>query len=180
MLPHFSTNGARSSVEVPPPPRFRPVVGKIKNAYYRDGSVVEPARGFTEAQKAGLRYEAKAQLMLREVLGPRYSVAPHVHFEDESGWRTCVPDGVYVPVDGPVFVFEIKSQHMPEAWWQLRRLYQPVLEARRPRRQIVPIEVTRSYDPSQPFPEECEVIRDLSDFVLRTRFDHLGVLVWRP
>lgn len=180
MIPHFSTNGARAATEVPPPARFRPLVGEVRNAYYRTGPLIEPACGLTAAQRNGLRYEAKVQIYLRELFGPRYSVAPRCHFEDDSGSRTCIPDGVYSPPAGPLFVFEIKSQHMPEAWWQLRRLYQPVLEACRPRRCVVPIEVTKSYDPAQSFPEKIEVIHDLESYVHQSRFDSLGVFVWRP
>jgi len=76
-----------------------------------------------------------------------------------------VPDGIVV-YDDRILVFEIKFQHMPEAWWQLVKLYRPVLEAYKPV-PVVTVEVCRSYDPAQPFPEHVVLINPDSLMELR-------------
>jgi hypothetical protein len=90
--------------------------------------------------------------------------------------RSFVPDGLYLN-DGEAIVFEIKISHMPDAWWQLRRLYQPVVERLSYVHSVSVIEVVRSFDPSQAFPEEVKVIRGLDGLVSSSNF---RVLLWRP
>lgn len=136
------------------------------------------SKGFSAAQKAGLRYEAKAQDFLSSELSVRYYIAPYLHFLDMSGYRTLVPDGVLLEFD-TAYIFEIKSQHMPEAWYQLRRLYEPVLAQLCGVRQTSCIEVVRSYDPSMGFPEEVQLFNDL-DEALRAPRSSFKVLQWRP
>lgn len=179
MIPHFS-DLARSEVarvQVLPPPRFRPLQGTPRNVTMKR-TLGEPSKGLTAAQKAGLRYEAKAQLHLRSVFGPSYRTAPLLHFEDDSGWRTCIPDGIYVGSFGLLVIFEIKSQHCPEAWWQLRRLYQPVVEALRFVKDVSVCEVTKSFDPMMPFPE---LVKQASLAALSSSPEsQFCVHIWRP
>lgn len=138
-----------------------------------------PSEGLTAAQKAGLRYEAKAQLWLSEQLGRAYQAAPYLHFEDNSGPRTLIPDGLFFDTGGTALVFEIKSQHMPEAWWQLRHLYEPVVRELGFIRRVSCVEVTKSFDPSMGFPEEVLLRRDLSK-LLELPPEPFKVLLWRP
>lgn len=175
MLPQIGLDRTAVPVEVPPPPHFHPLHGTPGNVRFRS-SGAEGSRGLTAAQKAGLRYEAKAQDYLSKVLGGLYHVAPYLHFTDLSGSRTVVPDGLYLN-DGEAIVFEIKISHMPDAWWQLRRLYQPVVERLSYVHSVSVIEVVRSFDPSQAFPEEVKVIRGLDGLVSSPNF---RVLLWRP
>lgn len=73
---------------------------------------------------------------------------------------------------------EIKFQHMPEAWWQLRKLYQPALEFKL-RRPVFVLEVCKSYDPAMPFPEPIELVENLWEFCNAPR-KVFGVFQWKP
>lgn len=95
-----------------------------------------------------------------------------------KGPRNGFPDGLMLLNDRTV-VFEIKVQHMPEAWWQLRRHYQLVLEQYRP----VPVqccEIVKTYDAGMPFPEEGLVLfeRDFLGKFLQADPKQMGVLLW--
>jgi hypothetical protein len=178
MIPSFANVDELSNVvNVPPPRHFRPA-GKVTEARWRPGIAI-PSQGLTEAQKAGLRYEAKAQMHLREVLGKRYFVAPTLSFSNGES-RICIPDGLFW-ASSVVFIFEIKIQHMAEAWWQLRKLYAPVVAAFPARYKVRCVEVVRVFDPSTPFPEKCHQISDLkSHCAASNSVEELGVYVWRP
>jgi hypothetical protein len=78
-----------------------------------------------------------------------------------------------------VLIFEIKSQHMPEAWWQLEQLYRPVLRARRPLCPIVCVEVCRSYDPAMPFPAEFRLLSSIDEILDNPIVTSLAVLPWK-
>lgn len=173
---------AGAVVKVPPPPRFRPLVGRPRNITLRPG-LATGSVGRTAAQKAGLRYETKAQEYLSRVLGGRYNPSPYLHFQDDTGFRTAIPDGILHhtgsrDVDRYVVVVEIKSQHCPEAWWQLTKLYAPVLRTHL-NLPVFCLEVCRSYDPAMPFPAKISLVDDLLEFSDYPTRD-LGVFVWKP
>jgi hypothetical protein len=134
--------------------------------------------GLTAAQKAGLRYEAKAQLYLRNQLAD-YVEAPIVTFVDSAvgSGRRVVPDGV-VFRGRTIWIFEIKSQHTHAAWWQLRRLYEPVLWQLPGVEVVNCVEMTRSYDPAAGFPEPIELCYSLPE-VMRPGV-RMKVFLWKP
>ena len=78
-------------------------------------------------------------------------------------------------------IFEIKRQHMPEAWWQLRKHYQPVME--RYREQPVQVcEIVKDFDLQMPFPESdihCFGNDELNAFLERNPAQ-FGVWWWKP
>lgn len=177
----LSPGDAGPPVAVPPPPYFSPLRG-IPTDVHRIPSNISPmlARG-TVAQVAGIRYEVKAQRHLLDILGPLYSPSPAFHFSDNGFPRICIPDGLYEHRQNSV-VFEIKYQHMPEAWWQLRKLYEPVIRERdrgSPARRVFPVEVCRTFDPGTPFPEPIQIIGDVEEFCLNPS-GPFAVYVWRP
>jgi hypothetical protein len=135
-------------------------------------------RGDTAAREAGLRYEAKAQEYLAATLGSSYVPAQILSFRDDTPERRLIiPDGIYgVPTH--FILFEIKSQHVPDAWWQLRQLYQPVLRCLS-HLEVFCVEVCGSFDPAMPFPEPIEWIEDLAEYVKRPS-RKFGVFQWRP
>jgi len=98
-------------------------------------------------------------------------------FRDSDVPRLVVPDGILLR-SRDVVIFEIKSQHMPEAWWQLRRLYAPVLEAwwNKP---VVCCEVVKSFDPSIGFPEPVKFCRSLDEVLSSNHGDAFRVFQWR-
>lgn len=179
VIPQLAPDGTGVPVSVPSPSHFRPLRGIPRLANWSPQAGWAP-KGLTAAQKAGLHYEQKAQLFLEARLGPKFQQQPLLRFEDDAGPRALVPDGLYFEADGTAYVFEIKSQHMPEAWWQLRRLYEPVLRALPAVQRVSCVEVVRSFDPSMGFPEEPFVIRDDIYAVLSSPVAPLKVFVWKP
>jgi hypothetical protein len=132
------------------------------------------------AKIAGLKYEQQFLDHLR-AFEPRVYVRPHIHFRDEGAYRTVIPDAVLFcdDFDGKpqIKVFEIKSQHMPEAWWQLDQLYRPVLRTCFPYLVVKCVEVVKTYDPQMPWPGTYVFYNDLED-AIKGVVD-MGVLRWR-
>lgn len=175
MLPQITPSpGAVASV--PPPSRFRPLAGTPSGVSMRT-CVARGSVGLTEAQRNGLRYEAKAQDFLVNALGHEYYQQPYLHFVDGHSCRTLVPDGILIH-EGYATIFEIKSQHMPEAWWQLRKLYEPVVRQLGGVRLTSCVEMVRGYDPAMGFPEEVVLCSKLSE-VLEESALKFKVLQWR-
>lgn len=175
MMPHLPLSSDRVPVDVPSPPRFRAPLGEIRNVSFRTGYL--PASGDTSAQKAGLRYEERVHEALTQALGKRYFRTPHVHFSDDRGSRTCVPDALVVSDSGKHILIEVKYSHMPEAWWQLRRLYQPVLQTILP--QVLVLEICRTFDPDMPFPERVELVDGVLEWDKVGTPEKFGVYQWR-
>lgn len=183
MLPSLSplSSGDSGPTQVPSPPRFRAPVGIIRDVVVSTDRDYSTAKGNTAARQNGLRYENKVQRYLGELF-TQYIPGPQIRFVDNSGPRLCIPDGI-LPTSSGNFVFEIKIQHMPEAWWQLERLYRPVLETALGGTWHS-IEVVKSYDPSMPFPCRVELIDNLNEYMkscrARRREKTFGVFRWRP
>lgn len=186
MLPEISPlvndGAAVGPVKVPPPPRF------YEPKYVTEARVTLPFHynpaiaGLTSAQREGIRYEKRAQLYLGSLFDEfSYFASPDISYRDAAGFHRCFPDGILFDEDR-TFIFEIKSQHMPEAWWQLRRLYEPLLRKALPGIvEFFVIEVCRSYDPSMPFPEPIILITDLRKYVAeRSQAPGFGVFQWKP
>jgi hypothetical protein len=182
MLPSLLTPPSDAPVDVPPPPGFRAAEG-VRSARLETKIVDLPPRGASFAQRSGLRYEAKVHAALAAALGEAFYKNPWMSFEDSSGWRRCRPDGLAVCDSfagrGLVIIFEIKIRHMPEAWWQLRRLYEPVVEQAFPRREIRVVEIVRSFDPSMPFPERPTILSTLEESWTRKTLPELAVFEWK-
>ena len=114
----------------PPPANFK-LAGEVYSAHlsprpptFVDTNVKERGR-----RAAGIRYESIGQEWL---LGRRplsYVPAPWIRFDTpRSNGNWCQPDGLDLDVRrGVITVVEFKLQHTSDAWWQLRRLYEPVV-----------------------------------------------------
>lgn len=179
MLPasSFLSPGSETIREIPPPNGFRPLELPLRNVSFAISAEFQRLRGNTTAREAGLRYESQAQLHLREVLGANY-VAIELDVTDfKLQKRRLIPDGVFLHPQFSI-LFEVKSQHMPEAWWQLRKLYQPAMEFKRPGKPCYVVEVCRSFDPAMPFPEQVELIQDLSEYKKSPK-PSFGVYQWK-
>ena len=163
-------------VPVPPPPRFRAPCGTIQNVEIIYASY-ERGYGNSAAKRAGLRYEEQVQQFLAGLFPNNYQASPEVHFRDDRGWRLCIPDGVMLCSDRTLVV-EIKSQHMPEAWWQLKRLYEPVVAAWRPL-PVQCLEVVKSFDPAMPFPCRVTLVEDLVSWISEPPTANFGVFQWK-
>lgn len=80
----------------------------------------------------GIKYEKKVHAHLSSVYSDRYMPSQWVRFrssDDGGKIRWCQTDGVLVdPVARILTIVEVKYSHTELAWWQLFRLYLPVLE----------------------------------------------------
>lgn len=91
--------------------------------------------------------------------------------------RYCQPDALILdPHQGKLYVVEYKLHHNPDAWWQLRSLYEPVLRTAFPPEfwMMTLVEVTKWFDPVTPFPEEITMCPDLSV----AKPGHFSVHIW--
>lgn len=178
VLPSISPLSGRreASVDVPPPLRFKPLKGPITEVRLGAEQIVHGriSADMSFAKIAGLKYEQQFLNYLREE-EPQVYIRPHIHFRDNGVYRTVIPDAV-LWADDVVVVFEVKSQHMPEAWWQLEKLYIPVLE-KLWFGMVRGVEVVKTYDPQMPWPGTYMVFSDLEDATKSVA--HLGVLKWR-
>lgn len=179
MLPFLSQDRAAVSGEQPrpvhvPPPSFRSLHSVPEILRYQPQPYCR-AQGQTTAHKVGLRYEAQVHDWLGDTFG-YYDPTPLIEFRDNGEYRRAIPDAVLVK--DHVVVFEIKHQHVPEAFWQLRRLYAPLLREYFSSRLVSCVEICRTYDPATPFPVPVVLIDDIKEWCSKPRKD-LGVFQWR-
>lgn len=132
--------------------------------------------GNTAAREAGLRYEEKIQLALLDCF-PLYEAEPHIIYWTPKGPRNAFPDGLLLLPERTVII-EIKRQHMPEAWWQLRRHYSLVMERYRVQ-PIQCIEIVKDLDISMPFPEHFTLYESVAAAIADDYANmHFGVVKW--
>jgi hypothetical protein len=144
------------------------------------GRTPTPTSG-TAAQRAGKRYERHALKHLSKELGNAFIPSPWIRYQEAGNvTRWCQPDGI-LHIEDFIAIFEIKIRFTSAAWWQLRKLYEPVIRRAFCASRIGVFLVTRAVDPSEPFPENFSVLDGLSPAVLRTwPLDRTGVVLWRP
>lgn len=176
-------SGARAQPKFCAPPSwFRGVEG-VRSAWPDSGGPFgrTPARlSGTAAQKAGKRYEQKALAHLEKALGHAFLPSPWYKFTDKKGaLRWCQPDGLLLLPD-MAFIFEIKIGFTSAAWWQLRKLYQPVIQAAHGVTRIAPFVICKSFDPAVPFPEVYRVLPAIPSPPSGWDCTVTGVVQWRP
>lgn len=135
-------------------------------AFSTSPAFIEGRRRQTGVRRMGQRYEESVQL----ALGRRYDLyapGPWLRFAERGSAeiRWCQPDGLLFDFHaGIVYVVEIKLRHTSDAWWQLKRLYEPVLRvALGPLWDFRLVEVVRWYDRGAYFPAPHELRRDILD-----------------
>lgn len=160
-----------------PPAGFRPA-GRVLAA----SLAVPPAlrkRRYTGRRAEGVRYEKKVHAFMEDLYGEKYIPSPWLKFFSAGqAWRWCQPDALLLdPFRGKLVIVEVKYQHTPDAWWQVRRLYQPVLEAIFPPRlwKYEFCEVVKWYDPDTSFPEPVVLANDVA-----MPHEHFKVHIWHP
>ena len=141
----------------PPPANFTPA-GRVTKAYLSPDEPPFIKRSRRRGRKAeGQRYEAKVQRYLVDAYPHFYLPAPWLRYDSAGTQRRlwCQPDGLLLNTrDGLITIVEVKLQHTPSAWWQVRHLYEPVVAACFGNVwRIAAVEVVRWFDPDVPFPE---------------------------
>lgn len=140
----------------------------------RFGDTLPPKGGRTAAQRLGLAYEQRVIDVLSSIYAARFFHSTPLLFEDRRGLHRCIPDGVLRVNDVTIVIIEIKLRHTVRAWWQLEKLYLPVLRQLAPGAQIHRAEICRSYDPAEAFPPH-----DVATSLHRLSSARVGVLQWK-
>lgn len=173
--PAQSTPSERAS-RAAPPRGFRFIRGQPSAV--RFGGSVPHNRGRTYAQKLGLRYEQKVHDVLSAIYGARYQPAKSILFEDRSGLRRAIPDGLLLLDTGKgstkIVIVEIKYSHCEMAWWQLNRLYLPLLQ-QLTHTQIHLCEIVHTFDPDIAWPGPSMV----TDSLHKLNCFNTGILHWK-
>ena len=151
---------ARMSVEAsaPPPPMHVHYIpnGEIRDAW-PSAEVPYTKRGRRSgAHRAGLAYEKLVRAWACSV-DSKYAVriSPWFCFIDGSGARHYCQPYLLLEASDRTIVVESKLRWTTDAWWQLRKLYIPVLSValKKPMDWFVPLCVCKSFDPALPQPE---------------------------
>lgn len=162
----------------PPPRRFKPADNVERVELMLVPPFEQAKRGRTQSQTNGLRHErAGAREFFRRFDG-QYVHGPWLQFQESmQAPRCCQPDGWIVDfLTGFITIVEFKLQHTAQAWWQVRRLYQPVTaKLFGPDWRIKVLEVVRWFDPATQFPEPVVICSDPA----RVPEDRFGVFVLR-
>lgn len=156
-------------VEAPalPPPQYIKYLpqGEIREAW---ASAERPFAGArarrSGAQKAGLAFQKRVtQWAFEGKYHGAISISPWFCFIDGSGSRHyCQPDLLFSD-ETTIVVCEVKLRWTADAWWQLRKLYLPVLAKVFPKQTLIPLCICKSFDPSVIVPEKINLHPDLYD-----------------
>lgn len=153
-----------AGVAVCAPPRgFRSAEG-VRHAWLSGGGPfgrTPSLRGKSAAQKAGIRYERKVQKELAHELGEAFQSSVWFKYDDASGPHWCQVDGLWQRGGKEVVIFEIKSRFTSDGWFQLRRLYEPVVRKALYPSALRHVLICRSFDPVAAFPEDFILIESL-------------------
>lgn len=152
-----------AQMKLPPTPRRFAPAGEIIHAAFANEAPAFAKKGRLRGARAlGIRYERKVQKHLLDAFPDYYIPSPWLSFVDGRGnHRICQPDGFFLDIpNGMISVVEVKYQHTTDAWWQLWKLYIPVLRFIFPTFEFRGVEIVRWYDPSVAFPQAA-LIHDL-------------------
>ncbi len=166
----------------PPPRRFHPAGEVLSAEFVKPPSFVVPRRSRSQAHASGIRYERRVHEHLAETFPIQAVLGPWIKFTSRGRDSPlyCQPDALLLDLrGGTITVVEIKIKHTSDAWWQIRRLYAPVVE------HIfgegwtyIAIEIAKWFDPHTRFPEEFTFVDDLSS-VTKLSSEAFYLHLWR-
>lgn len=164
-------SSSASKPRLVPPRRFTPA-GKVLRAFFSP-SPPNFAAGIRRAsgrRGKGQRYERDVQEALLSRYPDAYVPSLWIRFlrEEANGsreWAWCQPDGILLDIrSSRLTIVEIKLKHTEQAWWQIRRLYEPVLRAIfGDGWKYQAVEICRWLDPQTSFPERTIFVPDISE-----------------
>lgn len=147
-----------------PPKKFKPVKGLIAANVVDEPQFVQGVRAPTGVKGKGIRYEARVVEYLERDLPDTWVGIPGMWFEfvDGSGNRFAQPDwlGFDVP-HGLIVIAEMKLTRVRQAWWQLNRLYQPLVRKVFPEWDIALVEITTEIK-NVSIPESVSLIQSIT------------------
>lgn len=148
-----------------------------RSAQLLDFKLHHPKRKQSHAQRAGIRYEKKTLKHLSLELPEPVMYHPAFRFNAGTPYdEHAIPDAIYLH-EGTLTIFEIKLKHTADAWFQLNKLYKPILARAYPGARINLCEICRDYDPSIRLPGRIEKLDTLDAFV-STPQDAYGIYLY--
>lgn len=162
MLKMLETSHPTTTRIAKPPKGFKCVKG-LRWAHMVDEPQFAKTHGKVKGAKArGLRFERKVQGYLDQLDGWEGMPGVWFHFEDSHGARYAQADWIGInPAQGKLCIAEIKLTRVAKAWWQLNRLYKPLVDKVLPRWDVVLLEVTESVK-AVSIPEDVKIVADLN------------------
>jgi len=161
-----------------PPQGFRAAEGVVAAWASGEGPFGATPRRLrgTAAQRAGVRYERLALAHLATVLGAGFVPSQWFRFWNGHQMRFCQTDGLlHIPSTETLVIFECKTSFTSDAWWQLRKLYEPVVRAVYEPRHVHHVVVCKHFDPVVQFPEPFDRLMMPDGWT-----DKMGVYQWTP
>ena len=165
---------------IPPPLDFTPLT-QCEWAEYSEQApaFIRPTRK-RGRRLQGIKYENKARAAFADRFGSAFMPSQWIRYRGEDGRiRWCQPDAVlHDKPSHSLTIIEFKYNHTDVAWWQLFRLYRPVLEClfNGYGYEFRCVEVCRWFDPST----RCSVRPQLREDVLDLKPDVFNVHIWNP
>ena len=135
------------------------------------------APGSTLSQKAGKLYEKKVLARLKDWTDGTIYPLPWIKFRLGNSDRYCQPDAL-IHVGNTIVIVEVKLTHTLDAYWQLRRLYYPVVSTLFPGTTIRLCEVAKNMRPEVKYLEPIALTRDLQFFAEQDDAN-IGVIPWK-
>lgn len=157
--PFRAAGNSEAGFSSPPPPLYIHYLpqGEIREAWRSAEPAYRGAPRGRGAKKAGRIYQRQVESWSGWTGAGGIELSPWFCFIDGSGKRHyCQPD-LLVFHNSTIIITEIKLRWTCDAWWQLRKLYLPVLAKVFPNHSLVPLCVCRSYDPAVVCPEQVVI-----------------------
>ena len=142
------------------PRKFKPALQPYAVRLIKEPQFAKTYGNVTGSKRRGLIYENRVVEALR-VSGEGIA-GLWFEFADVNGHRYAQADWVGFDYEkGKICIVEIKLNRVPEAWWQLNRLYRPLVEKVFPYWDIALVEIASNMY-SVAVPEQVKIIHDLS------------------
>lgn len=154
-----------ASVSRPPAKLYLPS-GPILSAWKTENPYGGKRSRHSGAQKAGLAYQKRVGRFLPSPSGQWVvSSGPWFAYTCSDNKRHyCQPDFLLVDeANSTIVVVEVKIRWTDAAWWQVNKLYLPVLQRVSPHMSLLSVVICRSYDPAIQAPEPITLCSDLMD-----------------
>jgi hypothetical protein len=165
---------------ITPPLHSTRIAGQVQQAELLEFKLKHPNQRRSAAQSLGLRYEKKALVHLLQELDENVSFHPAFKFQSANAKfpQYAIPDALYLSKDNVLTIFEIKLKHTADAWYQLKRLYLPIVEKAYPgfAGRINLCEVCANFDTSIRLPS-IEMVDNLQQWTAAHRAA-FGVYLW--
>lgn len=162
-----------------PPSTFKPAGTVISAKWSSAPAFAAAPKRRTGRRAQGVRYERKVHEHLAELYPDRYVSSPWIRFTnvEDNNARWCQPDGLIIDLHaGEIVIVEVKYQHTSDAWWQLEKLYKPVLKVLFPPKlwSLRCVEVVKWFDPMTNFPVPTKMSER------PTGVGDFSVHIWKP